>query len=125
MNNGGRSDEPMVCDGSWIGPDGGRRSESVWQLWRPVSGCRRCRVDQCGAQFIPTKIIVFPTPVGMDSLLRILNAYPESLKIIRKKERAVKSSAQVVYIEEAGNKSFYQFSYRPFSSEIEDIGYGS
>jgi len=61
----------------------------------------------------------------MDSLLRILNAYPESLKIIRKKERAVKSSAQVVYIEEAGNKSFYQFSYRPFSSEIEDIGYGS
>lgn len=219
MNNGGRNDEPMVCAGSWIGPDGGRRSESVQQLWRPVSGCRRCRVDQCGAQFIPTKIIVFPIPVemdrtppgpppirrtfaasnrsrplnsvafhnpyrrkrtavedfdrhkrppilkkyfrpiphgcfraqeqladiiggglksvaryesgrvcrskGLDNLLRILDACPETLKIIQKKERAVKSSAQVVYIEDTGNKSSCRLSPRPFSSEIEDIGYGT
>lgn len=45
---------------------------------------------------------------GMDNLLRILDAYPEMLNVIRKKEGSVKGVAKVAYFSEARNKKGHQ-----------------
>ena len=59
---------------------------------------------------------------GMDNLLRILDAYPETLRIIQRKERPVQESAKVVYIEDARNKNAYRLAGRTF--ETGEVGYG-
>jgi HTH-type transcriptional regulator/antitoxin MqsA len=62
---------------------------------------------------------------GMDNLLHILDAYPETLKVIRKKEGAVKSCAQVIYIQEARNQKSYRLREKPIFAGTKDAVYGA
>jgi HTH-type transcriptional regulator/antitoxin MqsA len=63
--------------------------------------------------------------MGMDNLLRILDAYPETLKVIRKKGGAVKSCAQVIYIQEARNQKAYRLREKPFFTGTKEAVYGA
>jgi HTH-type transcriptional regulator / antitoxin MqsA len=45
---------------------------------------------------------------GMDNLLRILDAYPHTLKVIQKSERTTEYSAKVLYMEDAKAKKDYK-----------------
>ena len=60
---------------------------------------------------------------GMDNLLRILDAYPEMLNVIRKKEEAPKRVATVSYLSKARAKKPYQFKEESFSGDGE-VMYG-
>jgi len=62
---------------------------------------------------------------GMDNLLLILDAYPEMLNVIRKKEDAVKAVATVTYLSDAKSKKGYQFSKEAFSVELDEVIYGT
>lgn len=62
---------------------------------------------------------------GMDNLLRILDAYPEMLNVIRKKEDAVKDAGTVIYFAEAKIKKGYQFPKEAFSVEFNEVIYGT
>ena len=62
---------------------------------------------------------------GMDNLLRILDAYPETLNIIQKKKEVVKNCAQVIYIESVRKKSAYRLDKKTFSAETGGAAYGS
>lgn len=55
---------------------------------------------------------------GMDNLLRILDAYPHTLKVIRKSGKTAEYSAKVIYIGDAIAKKDYQSGDR-------DAGYFS
>ncbi|MEW6187384.1 MAG: type II toxin-antitoxin system MqsA family antitoxin [Thermodesulfobacteriota bacterium] len=57
---------------------------------------------------------------GMDNLLRILDAYPEMLKVIQKKQK----SAKVVYMEDVRIKKAYQLREQPFFTGTEEVVYG-
>jgi HTH-type transcriptional regulator/antitoxin MqsA len=61
---------------------------------------------------------------GMDNLLRILDAYPDTLKIIRKNEQKSKILPKIVYIEDYRARS-YRSRNTGFCSEQEDTAYGS
>lgn len=61
---------------------------------------------------------------GMDNLLRILNAYPETLNVIQTKKECPGSSARVIYIEDARNKNAYRLAEKTFSDEKEAV-YGA
>lgn len=54
---------------------------------------------------------------GMDNLLRILDAYPETLNIIHRKKEGAKNFAQVVYLENSRKKSAYRLDQKTFSAE--------
>jgi len=57
---------------------------------------------------------------GMDNLLRILDAYPETLKVIQKKIGTGKRIAQVIDIEDVRNKKNYRYPGEAYS--IDKIG---
>jgi HTH-type transcriptional regulator/antitoxin MqsA len=61
---------------------------------------------------------------GMDNLLRILDAYPETLNIIRKKEDSGKSNAKIIYMTEAKNKKDYKVQGEAFYIELDEANYG-
>ncbi len=50
---------------------------------------------------------------GMDNLLRILDAYPETLKVIQKGKGVIKSSAKVFYIKNAKSSDTRNVSKSP------------
>ncbi|MBW1956073.1 MAG: type II toxin-antitoxin system MqsA family antitoxin [Deltaproteobacteria bacterium] len=62
---------------------------------------------------------------GMDNLLRILDAYPETLKVIQKNKRSDKSFAQIINIEVERNKRNYRIREETFSTgESGETAYG-
>lgn len=62
---------------------------------------------------------------GMDNLLRILDAYPQTLKIIQRREQTVKLSAKVTYIEDARARKGYRFKDTIYSPDTKEATYGS
>lgn len=64
---------------------------------------------------------------GMDNLLRILNAYPHTLKVIQKSDEMAKYSAKVIYIGEAKSKKKYQSGDGDagYFSDSTEVAYGS
>jgi len=62
---------------------------------------------------------------GMDNLLRILDAYPHTLKVIQKSEQTVKLTAMVTYIEDARARKGYRLKETPYSSNTKEAAYGS
>jgi HTH-type transcriptional regulator / antitoxin MqsA len=54
---------------------------------------------------------------GMDNLLRILDAYPETLKIIQKKT----SSTKIIYLDDARDKKAYQLRETPVFVGTEEV----
>lgn len=61
---------------------------------------------------------------GMDNLLRILDAYPEMLKVIQKNKVGARSAAQVTYIEDVRSKKAYRLPEKIFSVETREATYG-
>ncbi|MDD4998187.1 MAG: type II toxin-antitoxin system MqsA family antitoxin [Syntrophales bacterium] len=61
---------------------------------------------------------------GMDNLLRILDAYPDTLKVIRKNNQQSKIISKVIYIEDYRSNS-YQSRSTGFCSDQEEAAYGS
>lgn len=57
---------------------------------------------------------------GMDNLLRILDAYPETLKVIKKKT----GSAKVIYMDDARDKKAYRLREQPIFTGTEEVVYG-
>ncbi|WP_435549793.1 type II toxin-antitoxin system MqsA family antitoxin [Desulfobacterium sp. N47] len=62
---------------------------------------------------------------GMDNLLRILDAYPETINVIKKNKDIVKGFAQIIYLDDAKKKSAYKLDIKKFSYKIEETAYGS
>lgn len=64
---------------------------------------------------------------GMDNLLRILNAYPHTLKVIQKSGKMEEYSVKVTYIGDAKSKKDYQFLNRDegYFSDSKEAAYGS
>lgn len=62
---------------------------------------------------------------GMDNLLRILDAYPETLKVIQKKREVVTGSAKVVYIKDAQDRKPYRLEENPVFTGYREANYGS
>jgi len=62
---------------------------------------------------------------GMDNLLRILDAYPEMLDVIRKKDEPLKGFATVTYFAEAKSKKAYQLQDGTFNANLDEVMYGS
>jgi HTH-type transcriptional regulator/antitoxin MqsA len=61
---------------------------------------------------------------AMDNLLRILDAYPEMLNVIRKKEEPLKAVATVTYLSEAKTKKAYQIQGESFTADLGEVMYG-
>ncbi|MFA5354613.1 MAG: type II toxin-antitoxin system MqsA family antitoxin [Thermodesulfovibrionales bacterium] len=61
---------------------------------------------------------------GMDNLLRILDAYPETLKVIQRGKRASQSE-KVVYMVDRKNRREYVFKGPGLTNDIRDAVYGS
>lgn len=61
---------------------------------------------------------------GMDNLLRILDAYPEMLNVIRKKEEPLRGVDTVTYLSEARNKKVYQQRREAFYVKQDEVMYG-
>ncbi len=62
---------------------------------------------------------------GMDNLLRILDAYPEMLNVIRKKEEPVRGVATVTYFAEVKSKKAYQLQDGVFNANLDEVIYGT
>jgi HTH-type transcriptional regulator/antitoxin MqsA len=62
---------------------------------------------------------------GMDNLLRILDAYPEMLNVIRKKDEPLKGCSTVTYFAEAKSKKAYQLQDGAFNANLDEVMYGS
>lgn len=62
---------------------------------------------------------------GMDNLLRILEAYPETLKVIQKKQEVITGSAKVVYIKDARDRKSYRLGENPVFTGSREANYGS
>ena len=62
---------------------------------------------------------------GMDNLLRILDAYPYTLSVIRKNDASLMSKEKVTYIKELKDKIGYQVRKASYYSDEEDMAYGS
>ncbi|MDA3898709.1 MAG: type II toxin-antitoxin system MqsA family antitoxin [Desulfobacteraceae bacterium] len=60
---------------------------------------------------------------GMDNLLRILDAYPEMLNVIRKKDESRKGVTTVSYLSDARGRKGYQLNEEVFSGDGE-VMYG-
>lgn len=58
---------------------------------------------------------------GMDNLLRILDAYPETMRIIKKKM----GSTKVIYIDDVRDRKVYRVKEQAIFSESEEVGYGA
>lgn len=62
---------------------------------------------------------------GMDNLLRILDAYPHTISIIRKNDVNLISKEKVTYMKELKDKIGYQVRKAKYYSDEEDLAYGS
>jgi HTH-type transcriptional regulator/antitoxin MqsA len=62
---------------------------------------------------------------GMDNLLRILDAYPHTLNIIRKNDMTTIFSNKVVYIKDVIAKASYHYKNPGFSVDTEESAYES
>ena len=62
---------------------------------------------------------------GMDNLLRILDAYPHTLKVIQKSGEKVTFSAKVIYIGDKKGKSDYKTEDAGYCSDSKEAAYGS
>jgi HTH-type transcriptional regulator/antitoxin MqsA len=62
---------------------------------------------------------------GMDNLLRILDAYPHTLNIIRKNDLTTIFSNKVVYIKDVIGQESYHYKNTGFSVETEESAYES
>ena len=64
---------------------------------------------------------------GMDNLLRILDAYPHTLKVIQKSDKKKEYSARVVYIGDAKAKKGYQSGNGDagYFTDSKEAAYGS
>lgn len=62
---------------------------------------------------------------GMDNLLRILDAYPETLKVIQKGKGVIKSSAKVIYFENVRREKTYKIQEKTVFWEKEEAVYGA
>ena len=62
---------------------------------------------------------------GMDNLLRILDAYPHTLKVIQRNESRSVSKSKVTSIEEFKKSSVYRAKNTSYSSDEEEIAHGS
>jgi len=62
---------------------------------------------------------------GMDNLLRILDAYPETLKVIQKGKGVIKSSAKVIYFENVRKEKTYRIQEKTVFWETEEAVYGA
>jgi HTH-type transcriptional regulator/antitoxin MqsA len=58
---------------------------------------------------------------GMDNLLRILDAYPETLRVIKKKT----ASAKVVYMDDARARKAYRLREQPIFIGTEEVVHGA
>lgn len=61
---------------------------------------------------------------AMDNLLRILDAYPEMLNVIRKKEEPLKRFATVTYLSKAKTQKAYQIQGESFTADPGEVVYG-
>lgn len=62
---------------------------------------------------------------GMDNLLRILSAYPQTLNIIRKNAASLISKEKVTYLNELKDKIGYKVMKANYHSDNEEMTYGS
>lgn len=62
---------------------------------------------------------------GMDNLLRILDAYPYTLSVIRKNDASLMSKEKVTYMKELKDKIGYQVRRTNYYSAEEDMANGS
>jgi len=62
---------------------------------------------------------------GMDNLLRILDAYPHTLKVIQKSGKKAEYSANVIYIGDAKAQRDYQSADAGYFSDSKEAAYGS
>lgn len=62
---------------------------------------------------------------GMDNLLRILDAYPEMLNVIRGKDAPPKNTATVTYLSDARDKKAYRLKEEIFYVGDDEAIYGS
>jgi HTH-type transcriptional regulator / antitoxin MqsA len=58
---------------------------------------------------------------GMDNLLRILDAYPETLKVIQKKA----GSTKVIYMDDARDRKSYRLQEKPIFAGTGEVFYGA
>ncbi len=62
---------------------------------------------------------------GMDNLLRILDAYPQTLNVIRKNDAHCIAKAKVTYIKDLQEKIGYQVREAKYTSDEKDMAYGT
>jgi len=62
---------------------------------------------------------------GMDNLLRILDAYPQTLNIIRKNDAHCLAKSKITYIKDLQNMVGYQVRDAQYTSDEEDMVYGT
>jgi len=62
---------------------------------------------------------------GMDNLLRILDAYPHTLNVIRKNDASLMSKSKITYIDEFKDKIGYEVKKADYYSNEEDMAYGT
>lgn len=62
---------------------------------------------------------------GMDNLLRILDAYPHTLQIIKRNEPTTKFYSNVAYIEDARINERYQSKNTSYAGDAREAIYGS
>jgi HTH-type transcriptional regulator/antitoxin MqsA len=62
---------------------------------------------------------------GMDNLLRILDAYPHTLKVIQKSEQSAHISSKVLYIDDARTSKPYKSGTVTYSSDPTEAAYGT
>ena len=62
---------------------------------------------------------------GMDNLLRILDAYPQTLNIIRKNDAHWLAKSKITYIKDLQNMVGYQVRDAQYTSDEEDMVYGT
>ncbi len=62
---------------------------------------------------------------GMDNLLRILDAYPHTLSIIRKNDASLIAKSKITYMNEFKDKIGYKVKQVDYYSDEEDMSYGT
>ncbi len=62
---------------------------------------------------------------GMDNLLRILDAYPHTLKVIQKSEQTAMSLAKVIYMNDVKAEKDYHCKNTDLSVDTGETAYGS
>lgn len=62
---------------------------------------------------------------GMDNLLRILDAYPQTLNVIRKNDVHCITKSKITYIKDLQDKIGYQLREARYTSDKEEMAYGT